>query len=200
MRRYIVGSLFVLLSCTNELENNPDAIWDELITLEVQNRLEAELCHESIEGWSETWSLMEERVLDEVNAYREQGADCHSEGVFSATDSLSMDARIRCSARYHSLWMAENDHFDHSSVGGDLGDDPFERMERTGFAGEPVGENIAQGYESPFQVVAGWMTSDGHCANIMNPYANVIGIGYFHQQPGSFGHLWTQNFGRVANN
>ena len=200
MKKILIGILIFTASCAHDLENNPDAIWDELITLEQQNRMEAERCHEAVEGWSETWSLMEERVLEEVNVYRSQGADCRTEGSFSAADPLTMDARIRCSARYHSLWMGENDSFDHSSLGGDLGDDPFERMERTGFAGDPVGENIAQGYETPNQVVAGWMTSDGHCANIMNPYANVIGIGYFYQQPGSFGHLWTQNFGRIVGN
>ena len=194
MHRLIL--LWFLVGCAEEDKTNPDALWTELISTAEQNRLDAELCHEDIEGWSDTWSLIEERLLVEVNARRSEGADCRTGGVFSATDPLEMEARIRCSARYHSFWMSENEHFEHDSPGGDLGDDPWQRMERTGFQGDPVGENVAFGYENPGQAIEGWMSSDGHCANIMNPSANVIGIGYV--QGSSFGHVWTQNFGHLA--
>ena len=39
------------------------------------------------------------------------------------------------------------------------------------------GENIAMGHKSPEQVMDGWMNSEGHRANILNPKFTHIGIG-----------------------
>jgi uncharacterized protein YkwD len=89
--------------------------------------------------------------------------------------------------------MAETGNFEHESPGGDLGEDPWERMTNAGFTGTEVGENIAAGYDSPEAVVAGWMDSDGHCSNIMNGAATLIGVGYY--RGGGYYHYWTQDFG-----
>lgn len=40
-----------------------------------------------------------------------------------------------------------------------------------------VGENLALGYPTATAVVAGWMGSDGHRANILNPRYTEIGVG-----------------------
>jgi uncharacterized protein YkwD len=40
-----------------------------------------------------------------------------------------------------------------------------------------AGENIAEGYSTPELVVAGWMNSPGHRANILNRGYNVTGVG-----------------------
>ena len=42
---------------------------------------------------------------------------------------------------------------------------------------------------SPAAVVAGWMNSEGHRANILNSAYIKIGIGYV-----ADGHYWTQQF------
>ncbi|MDR1412784.1 MAG: CAP domain-containing protein [Actinomycetes bacterium] len=42
-----------------------------------------------------------------------------------------------------------------------------------------AGENIAIGQRSPAEVVAGWMNSPGHRANILNPNYHSIGVGVF---------------------
>jgi uncharacterized protein YkwD len=39
-----------------------------------------------------------------------------------------------------------------------------------------AGENIAFGYESPHDLVSGWMHSEGHRANILNPQFHRIGV------------------------
>jgi uncharacterized protein YkwD len=39
-----------------------------------------------------------------------------------------------------------------------------------------AGENIAFGYETPRQLVSGWMHSPGHRANILNRHFHRIGI------------------------
>ena len=44
-------------------------------------------------------------------------------------------------------------------------------------------------------VVDGWMTSSGHCANIMNGSLRVIGVGYSKRVGSTYTHYWTQDFG-----
>jgi uncharacterized protein YkwD len=51
------------------------------------------------------------------------------------------------------------------------------------------GENIAYGYPSAAAVFDGWMNSEGHRANILNPAYTQMGIGY------AAGNWWCQQFG-----
>jgi len=108
-----------------------------------------------------------------------------------------MQHQLRKAARYHSKWMADTGKFSHDSPGGPYGDDFVERIEWAGYTGwRLVGENIAAGYSSPEAAVAGWMDSDGHCKNIMNPEFNEIGIGYYYKSSSTYRHYWTQNFAK----
>ena len=87
--------------------------------------------------------------------------------------------------------MVDRDFFSHVNPDGDL---PWDRMEFAGYNWSAAGENIAGGQNSPAAVVNAWMNSDGHCANIMNPNFEDIGVGYY--PGGDYGHYWTQVFGR----
>ena len=155
-----------------------------------------EACHEAIEGWSDSWSDYEKEVLVLLNARRAEGADCQTEGQFAPAGPLTMSPYLTCSSRFHSYWMGiiQNELM-HESPGGDLGNDPWQRIASTGFPGSATGENIAAGYSTPEDVVAGWMSSDGHCANIMTPGSNVVGVGYFVAPQSGYVHWWTTNFG-----
>ena len=57
-------------------------------------------------------------------------------------------------------------------------------------------ENIAAGYSTAAQVVAGWMTSTGHCNNIMNGNYKHLGVGYYYAAGATYKHYWTQDFGK----
>ena len=54
------------------------------------------------------------------------------------------------------------------------------------------GENIAWGQQSPEAVMEGWMNSEGHRANILNPNFTKIGVGYRKNAAGRT--YWTQLF------
>lgn len=153
----------------------------------------SEDCHPDVADWPSAWAAYEAQVITLVNKERAKGANCHTEGTFRAAGPLKAQANIQCAARYHSLWMADTNNFEHESPRGDLGADPWERMANAGFTGTGVGENIAVGYTTPAEAVAGWIASDGHCANIMNSAATLTGVGYF--EGGSWGYYWTQDFG-----
>jgi uncharacterized protein YkwD len=55
-----------------------------------------------------------------------------------------------------------------------------------------IGENIAMGYKTPEEAVAGWMNSSGHRANILNAKFTRIGIGVEIDENGQL--YWVQNF------
>ena len=55
----------------------------------------------------------------------------------------------------------------------------------------------AAGYPGVDSVVDGWMRSDGHCANIMNPSFDEMGLACVIGAAGSrYGQYWTQNLAR----
>ena len=69
----------------------------------------------------------------------------------------------------------------------------FTALTEAGVAYWAAGENIAAGYPTPAEVVAGWMASDGHRANILSEDFTQMGLGYAPAEDG-YGHYWAQLF------
>ncbi len=146
--------------------------------------------------FEEAWAAFEEEVLELTNQRRAQGASCGVYGSYGPAAALAMNHELRLAARRHSWDMGEAGYFDHDSPGGPCGDDFVERIETAGYTGwMAAGENIAAAQTSAQQVVSGWMSSDGHCANIMEPSFTEIGIGYAHVPGSYYSTYWTQDFG-----
>lgn len=61
---------------------------------------------------------------------------------------------------------------------GDDGSNGGQRLLRAGYRWTFWGENLAAGQESAIQLVADWMASPTHRANILHPKAKEIGIGH----------------------
>lgn len=57
-----------------------------------------------------------------------------------------------------------------------------------------AGENAAWGSVSPEEVVNAWMNSEGHRANILDPEARTMSVGYYYNSSTSWGHQWIQLF------
>jgi uncharacterized protein YkwD len=125
------------------------------------------------------------QVLKLVNEARDTARRCGSQG-FDAAGPLSLEPRLARAAQLHSKDMFDNDTMSHT---GSDGSDLRERANRQGYSWSALGENVAMGYTSPESVVAGWLSSPGHCANIMNPNFSELGVGLE-------GTYWTQLFGR----
>ena len=88
--------------------------------------------------------------------------------------------------------MATNDFFSHT---GSDGSSPFDRIAAAGFTGSPQGENIAAGYASASATVDAWMTSEGHCRNIMDGAFVFMGGGFRFEAGSTYGNYWVQTFG-----
>ncbi|WP_435058674.1 CAP domain-containing protein [Streptomyces sp. bgisy060] len=98
------------------------------------------------------------------------------------------DARLAALAGAFSADMATRNFFDHTDPDGDT---PWARAEQAGITGMG-GENIARGQVDAAAVMASWMNSDGHRANIMNCDFTTLGVGVAF---GDGGPWWTQDFG-----
>ena len=70
----------------------------------------------------------------------------------------------------------------------------FSILKDNNYSYRAVGENIAAGQATPAAVVDGWMHSEGHRANIMNPDYTKIGVGYYYSASADYRHYWTQLF------
>lgn len=136
-------------------------------------------------------STFEQRVLELTNQARAQARVCGTQS-FAAAAPLTYNAALRTAAYNHSRDMAVRNFFSHTNPDGL---NPFDRMRAAGYTNFlAAGENIAAGQSTPEGVVAGWLRSPGHCSNIMNAGYRDLGVGY--SAGGSYGHYWTQNFGR----
>lgn len=123
-----------------------------------------------------------EQVVSLVNAERT------SQGLAP----LSQVSELMQSAALHSQDMATHDFMSHT---GSDGSDPGDRMRRAGYDWYTYGENVAAGYGSPASVVAGWMGSSGHRANILDSDFRDVGAGYAYSSTSTYGHYWTLNLG-----
>ena len=132
-----------------------------------------------------------EGVWAQTNQARAAGANCGVYGQYQPAPALTLDPELNEAAQAHAVDMSVNNFFSHT---GSDGSSFVVRIQRTDFAGQPIGENIAAGQRSPAEAVDGWVDSDGHCRNLMNPDATKIGVGY--TTGGPYGTLWVQVFGR----
>lgn len=137
---------------------------------------------------------MEAQMLAQVNAARSQARNCGSTSYAPAA-VLDWDCKLAQAAAGHSGDMAQNNFFSHT---GSDGMDPGFRIDAQGYQALTWGENIAAGYESIDSVIAGWLTSPGHCANIMNASFSELGMAFAEDSGSDFDIYWTQVFAAPA--
>ncbi|TCS93146.1 CAP domain-containing protein [Hazenella coriacea] len=102
---------------------------------------------------------------------------------------LTMSSQISDIARKKSNDMKVNNYFDHQSP---TYGSPFDMLKQFGVSYKSAGENIAAGQRTAQEVMNGWMNSEGHRANILNPSFTHIGVGSV--TGGNYGTYWTQLF------
>jgi uncharacterized protein YkwD len=74
------------------------------------------------------------------------------------------------------------------------GQDVAGRLAAVGYLAVRSAENLARGQPNANDVVAGWMDSPGHRANILNPELRAIGAGYAFTPNDEYHHYWTHVF------
>jgi uncharacterized protein YkwD len=122
---------------------------------------------------------------------------------------LSVNAQLAQAAQSHSEDMLQGDYFAHVAPSGET---PFERVQASGYipnsqVGYTVGENLAWGtlyLASPGSIVAAWIASPEHLANILNSDYRDTAIAVAPAAPASLadgqaGATYTQEFGVIQN-
>lgn len=131
------------------------------------------------------------RVLALVNEARAGKRRCGRER-FDPAPPLKASPALDRAALAHAKDMAARSALGHAGTDGSA---PGERAARAGYAWRLVGENVAAGQATPEQVVAEWLGSPHHCANLMDPDFTEMGIGFAADPASAAGIYWTQLFG-----
>lgn len=131
-----------------------------------------------------------ERVLELVNEARSEARRCGRRRL-DAVPPLTLSRTLNEAALAHASDMARHASFDHR---GSDGSQPSERVTRTGYRWRSTGENIAAGQPTADAVVAAWLESPGHCANIMGPQYTEMGVAFGVAPAGNPAVYWAQVF------
>ena len=122
-----------------------------------------------------------------VSSYEQQvAALVNAERAKYGLAPLTLDETLCGYARVKSQDMHDQGYFSHTSP---TYGSPFDMMRSFGVSYRSAGENIAMGYSTPEAVVAAWMNSEGHRANILSANYTTRGVGYVED-----GGYWTQWF------
>jgi uncharacterized protein YkwD len=122
---------------------------------------------------------MAEKILTIVNQERQ------AQGL----TTLVLNSALSTAAQKYALQMQSQLFFSHTSPDGST------FVQRDAAAGYTswtwLAENIAYGQQSAQEVMTSWMNSPNHRANILDPKARDLGVGY---APGATPY-WVQEFG-----
>lgn len=132
-----------------------------------------------------------QQVLALVNTARSSARRCGSER-FVATHALRLNATLTKAALLHAKDMAMHTRMQHA---GSDGSTPAQRAARQGYRWKTIGENVAAGADTAEEVVAGWLDSPGHCANIMSPQFAEMGVAFAVNLRDEQAIYWAQSFG-----
>jgi uncharacterized protein YkwD len=107
--------------------------------------------------------------------------------------ALKAQTNLTRSAMWMAHDLATHRYFDHTDSGGRSMVDRITDFRYENYCA--IGENIAMGQETPKEVVAGWMASPGHRANILSRDYAEIGVGYIAAPGHGRQGFWVQDFG-----
>ncbi|MEJ7737342.1 MAG: CAP domain-containing protein [Chitinophagaceae bacterium] len=123
-------------------------------------------------------------LLALVNEVRKSGCICGTT-IMPPVGTVVWNDQLSKAAYDHSKDMFVENYFSHTA---ENGSNPGARITNAGYTWKSYGENIAKGYVDEQAVMSGWLSSEGHCKNIMTAAFKEMGAG----REASY---WTQEFG-----
>jgi len=115
-------------------------------------------------------------MLDSVNALRQT----------AGAPPLQLNAQLTAAAATHARDMSVQNRPWHF---GSDGSSPIDRVRRTGYPGQMLGENISETYESELETLAAWMETPDTRAVILDPKARNMGFDWYQENNGKI--WWT---------
>lgn len=135
-------------------------------------------------GAGATFNVDKSILLKRVNDIRAAGCTCGSTAM-PPVSPITWNDQLATAAYAHSVDMDQKNYFSHT---GSDGSNAGQRITAAGYSWKSYGENIAKGPLTEDAVINGWLSSEGHCKNIMSAGAREMGVG-------RSSAYWTQVFG-----
>ena len=148
-----------------------------------------------------------DEYLTAVNKARSSKQTCGSRGAFPATSRLTWNEKLYKSSYEHTQDLLLSQTFSHEGSGTEsdwtgtvLGKASLlnERIETYDYKWKIIGENLGAGtkIDTAEKMVEGWLNSEYHCVNLMNPDFTELGMVLITDESSHYTHYWTQNFGK----
>jgi len=138
---------------------------------------------EPVPALTSTSSVNKTLMLQLVNEVRKKGCQC-GDTYYPAASAVTWNEVLEKAATAHSKDMYQNKYFSHTSPSGT---NAGTRIDAAGYKWKTYGENIAMGYNNEKAVIDGWLSSPGHCKNIMGSAYKEMGVA-------NVNGYWTQVF------
>ncbi|MAM63414.1 CAP domain-containing protein [Maritimibacter sp. UBA3975] len=116
------------------------------------------------------------RVLDSVNELRE----------VAGVPPVQLNAQLNAAAATHARDMAVQNRPWHF---GSDGSSPIDRVQRAGYSGPMLGENISETFETELETLAAWMEQPDTRNVILDSRGRNLGIAFYQEQNGKI--WWT---------
>jgi len=123
-------------------------------------------------------------LLKEINLIRSAGCPCGDQ-YMPPVNPLVWSVELEQTARQHAQDMHDNNYFSHYNQ---VNQDVSIRADSVHYEWNQIGENIAKGYLSDYEVLRAWIESPAHCEMIMYSFINEMGAS-------RVGDYWVVNFG-----
>ncbi len=114
------------------------------------------------------------RMLDSINALRQA----------SGAADVQLNSQLNAAAATHARDMSLQNRPWHF---GSDGSSPLDRVQRVGYTGRLLGENISETYETELETLAAWMAEPTTREVMLDPRARNLGFAW-HQEPS--GKIW----------
>lgn len=98
----------------------------------------------------------------------------NSERVKANNTSLRMNEKLSRAAQAKADDMVARDYWSHNTP---EQQSPWVFIDKTGYSYQKAGENLAYGFASNNQVIAGWLNSASHRANMLESSFDEVGFG-----------------------
>ncbi|WP_069298413.1 CAP domain-containing protein [Neptunicoccus sediminis] len=119
-------------------------------------------------------SKIQYRHLDAVNAVRQ------AQGL----EAVQLSSQLNAAAKTHARDISRQNRPWHF---GSDGSNPIQRVERAGYQGRMLSENISETFENDLETLDAWMRDPVTRAGILHPQARGLGFSW-HQD--SNGKIW----------
>jgi hypothetical protein len=88
--------------------------------------------------------------------------------------SLTLNSQLAAAAQAKANDMAKRNYWSHVTPDGKQ---PWQFVANSGYSYDTMGENLAYGFTSGSAAVSGWMNSQAHRDNMLNPAFQEVGFG-----------------------